>query len=142
MALTAARVDGHDLEMDVPSVRVRGDRGRLRRALDALLHNAVRHTPAGTSVRVWAEADAGEVMLHVSDDGPGVDPEIADRVFDAFVQGAAAAASPSPGAGVGLALVRRVALLHGGRAEHHALSPTGSCFCLHLPRNGDGPAVP
>lgn len=133
-AVATAREGGHEIVAVVPPVTVEADATRLRRALVALLHNAVRHTPAGTTVRIWVEESCDEVVLHVSDDGPGVDPAIADRVFEAFVQGADAAASPSPGAGVGLALVQRIARLHGGHAEYHPQRPAGSCFCLHLPR--------
>ena len=52
------------------------------------MENAIRHTPAGTRVRAQVAGDNGEVVLVVQDDGPGVPPELRDRIFERFVRGA------------------------------------------------------
>lgn len=132
-AVATVRAPSHTVEVDVTPTTVRGDGVRLGRVVAALVHNAVRHTPSGTTVRLWQEVDDEATVLHVEDDGPGVDPGIRRSMFDPFVQGEVAGSSPSPGAGVGLALAREIATLHGGTVVHHDRRPRGTCFCLRLP---------
>lgn len=112
---------------------VRGDRRQLARAVTALVRNAVQHTPSGTSVAVEMHRTDDTVRLSVRDDGPGVDGEILDRVFEPFVQGRAAATSHAPGTGIGLTFVRQVALRHGGSVRCRPLTPNGVQFDLVLP---------
>jgi two-component system OmpR family sensor kinase len=85
----------------------------LRRALTALLDNAVRHADRTVVVRV--AATAREAVLDVTDDGPGVDPALAGRLFDRF-----ASTRPRTGPrryGLGLALVAEIIAAHSGRVE-------------------------
>jgi signal transduction histidine kinase len=105
---------GVDVEVDVepPGARVRADRGRLHQVLVNLLDNAVRHSPPGGLVRVTARARGGELVVDVTDDGPGIAPEERERVFARFTRGERAAGG---GTGLGLAIARWVVDLHGGR---------------------------
>jgi signal transduction histidine kinase len=97
---------------------VRGDARLLSRALRNLLRNAVQAQAANgatTPISVAVDALAGAVSVTIRDRGPGVAPEIAERLFEPFASGR------TDGAGLGLALARRVVLLHSGsvRLENH-----------------------
>ncbi len=106
----------------------------LARAVDNLLDNAVRHTPAGGEVRLSAtQAEARSLLLRVDDTGPGVPESLQAQLFEPFATGRA------DGTGLGLALAREVALAHGGELRHipqhpqqTALQP-GTRFELDIP---------
>ena len=104
------------------------DAGRVRQALDNLLDNATRH--ARTEVRVELTAAAGrELVLVVEDDGPGVEPGMLPRLFDAFARGPGRAGT----AGMGLATVRAIAEAHGGGVSVGRSDAGGARFTLRLP---------
>ncbi|MCC6644941.1 MAG: hybrid sensor histidine kinase/response regulator [Polyangiaceae bacterium] len=113
---------------------VDADEALLHRILSNLVDNAIRHAPAGTSVRVSASRDDAEgVTIRVEDDGGGVPAELAERIFDPFVQvDAVDRKGARAGHGLGLAFCRAAAVAHGGRAW---LEPSGrgACFCVSLP---------
>lgn len=108
-ALGAAQRDGvrYDLA-DGEDAWVLGDERRLRRMAENLLRNASRY--ARTTVLVRVDADADRVALSVEDDGPGVPPELRDRIFERFVR----AQDDDGGSGLGLAICRAIARAHGG----------------------------
>lgn len=110
------------------SVLVRGSEASLRRAVIALVDNALDH--ASTAVTVDVSASRGTCRVSVSDDGAGIDEEVLPRIFQRF-----ASARDAPSArrhyGLGLALVADVASAHGGKVEA-APSPTGSGAVLTL----------
>lgn len=94
-------------------MRVWADRARLTQVLSNLLDNAARHSPAGSTVTVTAATDPDRPQqwhLDVLDDGPGIDPAVADRIFERFSTGA----EHSGGTGLGLAIARWICDLHGG----------------------------
>ncbi|HEU5126715.1 MAG TPA: HAMP domain-containing sensor histidine kinase [Glycomyces sp.] len=105
------------------------DRARLRQVLDNLLSNAVRHTPAGTGVTVEVLADAEHVVLRVVDDGPGMDPETTERVFERFFRSDAA---NHPGSGLGLAIVAAIVKSHGGTVSVRSALGEGTVFTVRL----------
>jgi two-component system OmpR family sensor kinase len=109
---------------------VSGARDELHRLVLNLLENAVRHTPPGTHIRLSLAASGEDAVLEVADDGPGVPPELRDRVFERFVRGAGDRGSSS---GLGLAIVSAVAESHGGSVELHDAQP-GARFVVRLPR--------
>ncbi|MPW23987.1 sensor histidine kinase [Paraburkholderia sp. CNPSo 3157] len=106
------------------------DADQLRRALDNLLLNALRHVGEGGTVTVTVERDwSGEcphLRISVSDSGPGVPADQRERIFEPFVTGRA------DGSGLGLAVVREVASAHGGNAYLDDRS-TGACFVIEIP---------
>ncbi|MEQ1754758.1 MAG: HAMP domain-containing sensor histidine kinase [Micropepsaceae bacterium] len=123
----ASRYD--DINVSGQSVFVRGDARLLRRLLRNLLDNAVHH--GKPPVEVTVVADAALVKLTVTDQGAGIPQGDREKVFEPFFK------KPSPSGaerstGLGLALVRQIALLHGGRASIEG----ESSFVISLPRCG------
>ncbi len=96
-------------------VTMPGDRRLLQRILTNLLDNAILHTPPGTLIEVKLSRKNGAIELCVSDDGPGVDADTAESLFDRFAR--ADRSRSSPGHGLGLALVAAVVGAHGGTAR-------------------------
>jgi two-component system phosphate regulon sensor histidine kinase PhoR len=87
---------------------VMADRRALEQVLINLVDNAVKHTPAGGSVRVSAEREGGEVVISVTDTGPGIDRHHLSRVFERFYRADPGRAREVGGAGLGLAIVRHL----------------------------------
>jgi two-component system, OmpR family, sensor kinase len=98
-----------------PPVVVLGDAERLAQVAHNLVRNALAHTPAGTTVRVSTGVQGRMGFVEVADDGPGIPPGQADRVFDRFYQ--ADRSRSGGGTGLGLAIVRAIAEALGGSAE-------------------------
>jgi two-component system, OmpR family, sensor kinase len=121
--------DGHHLTVDADDAVVDGARDELYRMTLNLMENAIRHTPDGTHIRAQVSGDNGEVVLSVQDDGPGVAPELRDRIFERFVRGAGDRGSSS---GLGLSIVRAVAESHGGSVVLEDADP-GARFVVRLP---------
>jgi heavy metal sensor kinase len=113
-----------------PDLQLRGDAQLLRQMLMNLLTNAVRHTRDRTDVRLEVEAEAGGIVIRVSDHGTGVPPEAHNDIFERFVT---LTGTPGEGAGLGLAIARWVAQAHGGTLRLAASSGEGSTFEVRLP---------
>ena len=122
--------DGH------PPV-VTGDELRLRQVLGNLLGNALTHTPDGTPihVRLGHRADeSGEwAVLEVADEGPGLDAEHAERIFERFYRVDAARTRALGGSGLGLSIVAGLAEAHGGHVELDTAPGEGATFRVVLP---------
>lgn len=117
---------------------VLGDEGRLRQVLDNLVRNALIHTPAGTPVEVRVRAEANDALLEVADEGPGLDPEQAERVFERFYRADSARSRRHGSTGLGLAIVAALAAAHGGRAGVANTPSTGAIFWVRLPLAPEG----
>ncbi|SBT54244.1 sensor histidine kinase [Micromonospora narathiwatensis] len=109
---------------------VRGARTALRRALTALVDNAVGHVPDGGHVTVTVAGRNGRVVAEVADDGVGLDPAETDRLFERFAHGTAGTGRRF---GLGLALVQHVTRAHGGTVEVAGAPGRGATFTLLLP---------
>jgi len=116
-----ARVAGpdHRWSLDLPDepVVVRGDEHRLHQVMANLLSNARTHTPAGSSVVVrlsTAPEPDHQVLLSVSDDGPGIPKELQSDVFERFVRADDSRSRAMGSTGLGLPIARAVILAHGG----------------------------
>jgi signal transduction histidine kinase len=121
----------HDLSISPSPVVVDGVRDELHRLMLNLLENAVRHTPPGTRVHAATEARDGQALITVEDAGPGIPPELTDRVFERFVRGGRDGAK---GSGLGLAIVRSVAQSHGGTVDLEVPeSGMGTRFVIRIP---------
>ena len=127
--------NGHQLTLaDRGPVPVDGDPDELHRLAVNLLENGVRHTPAGTEIRVAVERRNGHAVLEVSDDGPGIPPGMEAQVFSRFVRGDGPAdVAGDGGAGLGLAIVKAVAVSHGGDVDAGSSPAGGARFTVRLP---------
>jgi PAS domain S-box-containing protein len=115
-------------------VMVVGDAGRLQQLASNLISNAVKFTPERGLVQVSLLKNGERVQLVVKDNGLGIAPEFLPHVFDRFTQADTTSARRAGGLGIGLALVRHIALLHGGqvRADSPGLGK-GATFTVDLP---------
>lgn len=109
-------------------LHVPGDGVDLRTVVFELLLNALDASPGGGTVRVRTWAADGSALLEVRDDGPGVDPGIADAAFDPFVS-----TKGDPDAGLGLSAAWGIAQRHGGDLTLETVSTGGSVARLRLP---------
>jgi signal transduction histidine kinase len=115
---------------------VNGAESSLRRAVNALLDNAIRH--ATSEVRVTVSATTRQVTVEVADDGTGIDPAILPTLFERFASGSDGSRSTAPRRyGLGLALVAEIAAQHGGTVSAHN-NADGAALRVALPRAKDG----
>lgn len=126
-----------DLEPLLPTVEI--DESQLKQALMNILVNArqVLHEGGGVVVRSRAGA-AGEALVEIADDGPGIKPEAVDKIFEPFFS------QRRGGTGLGLAIARLIVERHGGRIEVETEVDRGTTFRIRLPRRqirtgGSGP---
>ena len=132
--------DEHPVVVDAPPLQLAADAPKLERIIDNLLINAVKHTPAGTTIWVRLGAQDDGVLLAVEDEGPGVPAQLHEEIFQPFSQGQTIA-DHAPGSGIGLALVAQFAGLHGGRAWVQDRPGGGASFRVFLPETRS-PDVP
>ncbi len=130
--VTETHPSGQDVEISAESVIVPVDPPKVERIVENLLVNAIRHTPAGTSVHVSVTGSAHGVLISVEDEGGGVPADLREKIFEEFRQGTGAP-QPSPGVGIGLTLVRRFAEMHHGRAWVEERKGGGASFRVFLP---------
>jgi signal transduction histidine kinase len=135
MPLVRAR--GQQLDVDVPvqDMRLMGDKKRLVQVLANILNNAAKYTQEGGRLRLRAVVTGGAGAVEVADNGIGMAPELAARVFDLFAQAERTSDRASGGLGLGLALVKSLVELHGGTVTCASEGPgRGSRFTVTLPR--------
>jgi signal transduction histidine kinase len=111
-----------------PEIELPLDRGRLERAFVNLISNALEAMPGGGEVRLSATVQDASVLVEVTDNGPGISPEILSRLFEPFVS-----AGKRNGLGLGLALSRQTVLDHGGDMWVESRPGEGARFCFRLP---------
>jgi PAS domain S-box-containing protein len=106
----------------------------LSRAVENLVSNAVKYSPAGTEVVVSASSDDSSVSIQVADQGYGIPEADLARIFEKFYRVPRVQDAGVPGTGLGLSLVREIAELHGGSVTVRSEVNAGSMFTLRLPR--------
>ena len=113
-----------------------GDEASLRQVIGNLVANAVAHTPAGTTVTVRVLTRLDDAVVEVHDDGPGMTPEVAARVFERFFRGDASRSrtNSTAGSGLGLAIARDLVHAHCGRIMLDTDVGAGATFAVCLPR--------
>lgn len=126
-----ARVAGVKLENSIEVPVLHADADLLRRVLENLLDNAVRHAPAGTTVRLTAKADEGALELRVADQGPGIPAGLRERIFERFVR--TEAGTTRAGTGLGLAFCKLAVEAHGGSISVEP-DTQGAVFLVRIPR--------
>ncbi|GJE60150.1 ATP-binding response regulator [Methylobacterium trifolii] len=130
-----ADTKGQSLSADLPEeVWLCGDAERLREAIDNLISNAIKYSFTGGAIRVEVRREAQETLCAVSDQGPGLSPEDAGRVFGRFQRLSAKPTGGEGSTGLGLSIVKRIAELHGGRATAESAGPgEGATFAIRFP---------
>ncbi|GAB4446137.1 MAG: hypothetical protein OHK0041_04580 [Anaerolineales bacterium] len=141
--VTAAHVnpayEKRDVSLLIPKVPspfppVTGDPDLLLLAVYNLVENALKFTSAEDSIEVRAMEDGRAIVIEVADTGPGIPPEDLPKIFEELYRGSNARSTE--GSGLGLALVNRIAALHGGGVgvRSSQTDPRGTVFTLRLPR--------
>jgi two-component system phosphate regulon sensor histidine kinase PhoR len=122
-----------DLELggEVPKVAI--DKASITDALDNLLDNAIKYSPANSRIQIKVERREGFVCVEVCDQGIGIDPDDLPRIFDRFYRGRRGDLENVQGTGLGLALVKAAAEGHGGTIRVSSSPGRGARFCLRLP---------
>ncbi|AUI57091.1 cell wall metabolism sensor histidine kinase WalK [Amycolatopsis sp. BJA-103] len=126
---------GHRWELRLPDgpVPVRGDVQRLHQVLANLLSNARTHTPPGTTViTALSRSHTGAAVLTVTDDGPGIAPELLPSVFERFARGDSSRSRTAGSTGLGMAIASAIVVAHHGTIEVHS-RPGHTEFAVYLP---------
>jgi len=122
---------GSTVSLQRSDITLHTDQTLLASILRNLIGNAIKHAP-GSTVTVSAEARDGTAYIRVEDNGPGIPPEVQDKVFEEFYQGETGPTDQG-GLGLGLAIVRRLAQLIGGNVTLAPHAKVGACFEVTLP---------
>jgi PAS domain S-box-containing protein len=122
-----------------PSLPAYADQVQTERVVTNLLENAGKYAPEGTVEIVVSPLGGGGFRLEVADEGPGVDPDDLERIFDPFYR--SEPDEGQPGSGIGLALVDAFVTLQGGRVWAEARDPHGLRFVIEVPGTRRGQAI-
>jgi signal transduction histidine kinase len=125
------------MEIDCPEkpLPVFGERAKLQRAISNLIDNAVKFTPPGGCVRLRAQDTPANVIISISDTGPGLEVKDQERIYERFYRGDQSRSTP--GYGLGLSLVKAVIKAHGGEITVQSSPGNGCTFIVHLPHSTD-----
>jgi hypothetical protein len=144
----AGQARARDVTLEVrpgPALTVTADADRLRQAVDNLLSNAIRHSPAGGAVELAAATGRRDgqdlVVVEVRDRGPGFPPGFLPHALERFSRADAGRSRAEGGTGLGLAIVEFIARAHGGRAVAVNRPGGGARVSVELPAVPPGPAA-
>lgn len=133
MAALSGIADARGIELELSGdsgLLVDGRREGLVSLVDNLLDNAIKYSPEGGKVLADVRGEGAKVVLRISDQGPGIAPDMRERVFDRFFRDPRQAQG---GSGLGLAIVRAVVEQHGGSIALDAAGSMGLCVTVSLP---------
>jgi len=134
-AVAVAASETHEVRLDADRDAVaRVDSGALDEVLVNLMENAVKYTPKGSHIQVRASTRGDRVRVEVEDDGPGIEAEHRDRVFERFYRVDRGRARAVGGTGLGLSIVKHLVGAMGGSVGVDAAAPHGAIFWVDLPR--------
>lgn len=129
----AALFEDHEIVFHgAPDCDIMGDRDRLERLALNLISNAVKYSPEGSTVRVNVERQNARVALSVGDEGPGIDADDVEVIFQPFGRGKSAG-SIAKGAGLGLYVVKQIVEAHGGSIDVESTEGRGTTVRVALP---------
>ena len=133
-----AQQNGVSLRAKCDDVCIIGSDALIYRLLFNLVENGIKYNRPGGSVTVSIHQEEAMAVLHVSDTGMGISPEYRDSVFQPFFRIDKSRSRKMGGVGLGLALVREIAVLHGGSVAVESSSDCGTTFGVTLPTGQDG----
>ncbi|QDU72072.1 HAMP domain-containing sensor histidine kinase [Mucisphaera calidilacus] len=122
----AVRVEDHD------ELQARINPALLEQAVVNLIDNAIKYGPEGSEVSIRVTSDHDEVVIAVSDQGRGIEPEHLPRIFERFYRTDRSRSRELGGTGLGLSIVKHVAEAHGGRVSVDSVPDEGCTFRIHL----------
>jgi signal transduction histidine kinase len=126
------------LRLDVPPVlRVNGDRERILQVLSNLLGNAVKFAPANGHITAQVAVSDGWAQCSISDDGPGIEADKLDHVFEPYWSG-----ESGKGTGLGLSIAKSIVEAHGGRTSVQSETGIGTTIAFTLPLASEAPSAP
>jgi len=117
---------------DEPAL-INGDELRLEQAIQNLIQNAIKYSPAGGTITVRVEREGVNAFIAVTDPGIGIPPEALPQLFHRFYRAPNVDPQHISGLGVGLYVVKEIVELHGGTIEVHSEVGSGSTFTLRMP---------
>jgi signal transduction histidine kinase len=125
----------HAIRLEIPPGPILGrwDAGRLAQVVGNLLDNAIKYSPRGGAIAIAVMADEGGAQVVVADEGIGVAPEVAARIFERFYRAPVGEATDRKGLGLGLYISKAVVEAHGGRIAVESTPDAGSTFRVTLP---------
>lgn len=125
----------HTIVVDFPEdcPVILADENRLGQVLSNLISNAIKYSPTGGEIRISGQVRAEQIVICVSDEGPGIDPRDLPHIFDRFYR-STDAVKQTKGAGLGLFLARAIIEAHGGRIWVDPKPASGARICFSLPR--------
>ncbi len=129
----AAKQVGIVIDLDAAVPRMELDALKIEQATLNLAGNAIEHTRPGTTVRLTARRDGGNVIVAVSDQGPGIPPEMMDKLFQPFARGGGGKTAGYQSHGLGLAIAKRMVEAHHGRIWAENQPDAGATFFFMLP---------
>ena len=121
------------LQLAISAINVVADEGKLKLVVENLLSNAIKFTPPGGAIQITAGMQGDDLVIDVSDSGPGVHPDDGDRIFEAFYQGRRPQGGPVGGTGIGLSVVAECVQAHGGAVDLIRGEASGAHFRVRLP---------
>ena len=122
------------LEKPTDSWKIWGDPERLQQVLSNLMENALQHTPSDGTIEIEVDQRGDqELVISVTDTGPGIPAEMIDRVFERFFRLDRSRSRQTGGSGLGLAIVQRLVTAHGGRVTAANQPAGGARFTVALP---------
>ena len=113
--------------------KVMTDEEKIRLSIQNLIDNALRYTPSGGQVTVWAEKKRGEVTIAVKDTGVGIPKDQQARLFSKFFRGANVVRMDTEGTGLGLFITKNIVEAHGGKISFESEEGKGTTFYISLP---------
>lgn len=129
-----ASADGVSLAQEVPDdLEAECDSLKVRQALNNLIENAIKYSREDGHVTITGGRDGSDVYVSVEDNGVGMSEEYLPHIFERFYRVDKARSRETGGTGLGLHIVRRVAVMHGGRVDVESVEGVGSRFTLYIP---------
>ena len=121
------------LELKVEDIELQADRAKMKLILDNLLSNALKYSPRGGTIYVYAKAENDQLVLDIADTGPGIPQSERTAVFEAFFSGRAPISGHLKGTGIGLSVVSEFVQAHGGKTAIMDGQFPGAHFRVTLP---------
>jgi len=127
----------HTIALELPRgpLEIVADRDRITQVVSNVLSNAIKYSPGGGTIRVWAQRSDGTIRVVVEDPGIGIPADQQERVFSRFFRAQSSGTRGIQGLGLGLALSREIVAAHEGEMGFESAEGGGSTFWFELPEN-------